>query len=105
MYVTGEVKHNIDELVDDLKHAVKLDISQDECPNIIQILDSMVNVSKTSIEGTMRKLQLYIELYYNRFECVTNILYFLFFPNLSSICNLCNLILYYVKLLLISIWF
>lgn len=55
--VTGEAKHNIDELVDDLKHAVKLDTSQDECPNIIQILDSMVNVSKTSIEGTMRKLR------------------------------------------------
>lgn len=56
MYVTDEAKHNIDELVDDLKHAVKLDTSQDECPNIIQILDSMVNVSKTSIEGTMRRL-------------------------------------------------
>lgn len=77
MYVTGEVKHNIDELIDDLKHAVKLDISHDECPNIIQILDSMVNVSKTSIEGIMRKL------YYNRFGCVTNILYFLFFSNIS----------------------
>lgn len=54
METEGEAKHNIDELVDDLKHAVKLDTSQDECPNIIQILDSMVNVSKTSIEETSK---------------------------------------------------
>lgn len=56
MYVAGEAKHNIDKLIDDLKHAVKLEISQDECPNIVQILNSMVNVSKTSIEGTIHAL-------------------------------------------------
>lgn len=48
----GEAKHNIDELVDDLKHAVRLDTSQDECSNIGQILDSVVNISKTSIGET-----------------------------------------------------
>lgn len=99
MYVTEEAKHNIDELVDDLKHAVKLDISQDECPNIIQILDSMVNVSKTSIEGTIQENAIFIELCYNRFECVTKFYAFCFSP---IYCQSCNLILYYVKLLLIS---
>ncbi|XP_012214693.1 GTPase-GDP dissociation stimulator vimar isoform X2 [Linepithema humile] len=47
-----EATHNIDKLIDDLKHAVKLEASQDECPNIVQILNSVVNVSKTSIEET-----------------------------------------------------
>lgn len=56
MYVIGEAKHNIDELVDNLKQVMRLDTSQDECSNIIQILDSVVNVSKTSIGGIMRKL-------------------------------------------------
>jgi len=48
-----EVIHNIDKLIDDLKNlkcAVRLEVSQEECPNVDQILDSMVNVSKT--EGT-----------------------------------------------------
>ncbi|XP_018364386.1 PREDICTED: rap1 GTPase-GDP dissociation stimulator 1-B [Trachymyrmex cornetzi] len=52
MYVTGEAKHNIDKLVDDLKYVVRLEASQEECPNIVQILDSVVNVSKTSIGET-----------------------------------------------------
>lgn len=52
MCVAGEAKHNIDKLVDDLKCVVKLEASQEECPNIVQILDSVVNVSKTSIGGT-----------------------------------------------------
>lgn len=56
MYVIGEAKHNIDELVDNLKQVMRLDTSQDECSNIIQILDSVVNVSKTSIGGIMKKL-------------------------------------------------
>lgn len=58
MYIAGEAKHNIDKLVDDLKHAVKLEASQDEneCPNIVRILDSVVNVSKTSIGGIMERL-------------------------------------------------
>ncbi|XP_014476642.1 PREDICTED: rap1 GTPase-GDP dissociation stimulator 1 isoform X2 [Dinoponera quadriceps] len=45
----GETKYNIDELVDDLKHAMELETSQneDECPNISRILDSMVDISKT----------------------------------------------------------
>lgn len=51
MYVTGEAKHNIDKLVDDLKCVVRLEASQEECPNVVQILDSVVNVSKTSIGG------------------------------------------------------
>jgi len=51
MYITGETKHNIDKLVDDLKCVVRLEASQEECPNIVQILDSVVNVSKTSIGG------------------------------------------------------
>jgi len=50
MYVIGETKHNIDKLVDDLKCVVRLEASQEEC-NIVQILDSVVNVSKTSIGG------------------------------------------------------
>ncbi|KAL0102265.1 hypothetical protein PUN28_018656 [Cardiocondyla obscurior] len=45
----GEAKHNIDKLVDDLKCVVRLEGSQNECPNVVQILDSVVNVSKTSI--------------------------------------------------------
>lgn len=48
----GEAKHNIDKLVDDLKCVVRLEASQEECPNIVQILDSVVNVSKTSIGET-----------------------------------------------------
>ncbi|XP_018339377.1 PREDICTED: rap1 GTPase-GDP dissociation stimulator 1 [Trachymyrmex septentrionalis] len=52
MYITGETKHNIDKLVDDLKCVVRLEASQEECPNIVQILDSVVNVSKTSIGET-----------------------------------------------------
>ncbi|KYM92543.1 Rap1 GTPase-GDP dissociation stimulator 1-B [Atta colombica] len=51
MYVIGETKHNIDKLVDDLKCVVRLEASQEEC-NIVQILDSVVNVSKTSIGET-----------------------------------------------------
>lgn len=51
MYVAGEVKHNIDKLVDDLKCVMRLEASQEECPNVVQILDSVVNVSKTSIGG------------------------------------------------------
>ncbi|XP_050456937.1 GTPase-GDP dissociation stimulator vimar isoform X1 [Cataglyphis hispanica] len=54
MYVTGEAKHNIDELVDNLKQVMRLDTSQDECSNIIQILDSVINVSKTSIGETSK---------------------------------------------------
>lgn len=53
----GEAKHNMDKLVDDLKHAMRLEASQkDECPNIVQILDSVVNVSKTSIGETTELL-------------------------------------------------
>ncbi|XP_011694899.1 PREDICTED: rap1 GTPase-GDP dissociation stimulator 1 [Wasmannia auropunctata] len=48
----GEAKHNIDKLVDDLKCVVRLEASQEECPNVVQILDSVVNVSKTSIGET-----------------------------------------------------
>lgn len=51
-YVAGETKHNIDKLVDDLKCVMRLEASQEECPNVVQILDSVVNVSKTSIGGT-----------------------------------------------------
>lgn len=51
MCIVGETKHNIDKLVDDLKRAVRLETSQDESPDVIQILDSVVNVSKTSIGG------------------------------------------------------
>lgn len=80
MYVTGEAKHNIDELVDNLKQVVRLDTSQDECSNILQILDSVVNVSKTSIGGIMRKLRCTLS-----WMRVINILYFLFFSNLLSV--------------------
>ncbi|EFN75447.1 Rap1 GTPase-GDP dissociation stimulator 1-B [Harpegnathos saltator] len=57
----GETKHNIDKLVDDLKHAVKLEAStetetENKCPDIVQILDSVVNVSKTSIGETTELL-------------------------------------------------
>lgn len=57
MYITGENKHNIDKLVDDLKHAVTFETSQNEneCPNIVQILDSVVNVGKTSIGGIIER--------------------------------------------------
>lgn len=61
IYVTGEAKHNIDKLVDDLKHVMKLEVSQneDECPNIVRILDSMVNV-KTLIKGITEKITINI---------------------------------------------
>ncbi|XP_011648061.1 LOW QUALITY PROTEIN: rap1 GTPase-GDP dissociation stimulator 1-B [Pogonomyrmex barbatus] len=49
METEGKVKHNIDKLVDDLKCAVRLEVSEEKCPGIVQILDSVVNVSKTSI--------------------------------------------------------
>ncbi|KMQ91075.1 rap1 gtpase-gdp dissociation stimulator 1-b [Lasius niger] len=50
----GEAKDNIDELVDDLKHAVRLDASQEnECSNILQMLDSVANASKTLIGETL----------------------------------------------------
>ncbi|XP_032680958.1 rap1 GTPase-GDP dissociation stimulator 1-B [Odontomachus brunneus] len=54
----GESKHNIDKLVDDLKHVVNLEASQNENEhsNIVQILDSVVNVSKTSIGETTELL-------------------------------------------------
>ncbi|XP_011883269.1 PREDICTED: rap1 GTPase-GDP dissociation stimulator 1 [Vollenhovia emeryi] len=52
MEMEDEAKHNIDKLVDDLKCVVRLEASQDECPNVAQILDSVVNVSKTSIGET-----------------------------------------------------
>ncbi|RLU17626.1 hypothetical protein DMN91_009862 [Ooceraea biroi] len=52
MCITDETKHNIDKLVDDLRHAVRLEASQDEGSDIVQILDSVVNVSKTSIGET-----------------------------------------------------
>lgn len=52
MEMEGEAKRNIEELVDDLKHAARLDASQDECSNIVRILDSVVDVSKTSIGET-----------------------------------------------------
>lgn len=52
-YIADEAKHNIDKLIDDLKHTVKLEASQDEFPNIVQILNSVMNVSETSIKGTM----------------------------------------------------
>ncbi|XP_076756858.1 visceral mesodermal armadillo-repeats [Xylocopa sonorina] len=42
----GELKHNIDKLVDELRFVVK---SEKEIEDIIQVLDSIVNVSKTSI--------------------------------------------------------
>ncbi|XP_071645531.1 GTPase-GDP dissociation stimulator vimar [Temnothorax longispinosus] len=52
MEMEGEAKHNIDMLVDDLKRVVRLEASQEECPNVARILDSVVNVSKTSIGET-----------------------------------------------------
>lgn len=52
LIMEGEAKHNIDKLVDDLKCVVRLEASQEECPNVVQILDSVVNVSKTSIGET-----------------------------------------------------
>ncbi|CAL7941954.1 unnamed protein product [Xylocopa violacea] len=42
----GELKHNIDKLVEELRFVVK---SEKEIEDIIQVLDSIVNVSKTSI--------------------------------------------------------
>nr|XP_034184721.1 rap1 GTPase-GDP dissociation stimulator 1-B isoform X1 [Osmia lignaria] len=42
----GELKHNIDKLVEELRFVVK---SEKEIKDIIQVLDSIVNVSKTSI--------------------------------------------------------
>jgi len=56
MYVTGEAKHNIDKLVDDLKCVMRFEASQKECPNVVQILDSVVNVSKTSIGGITERM-------------------------------------------------
>lgn len=44
----GELKHNIDKLVEELRFVVK---SEKEIKDIIQVLDSIVNVSKTSIGG------------------------------------------------------
>jgi len=50
--ITGEMKHDIDQLVDDLKRAMKLEVSRDEnSTNIIHILDSVINITKTSIGG------------------------------------------------------
>lgn len=65
MYIiTGEAKDNIDELVDDLKHAVRLDASQEnECSNILQMLDSVANANKTLIGGNNEKTVINIELY------------------------------------------
>jgi len=56
MYVIGEAKHNIDKLVDDLKCVMRFEASQEECPNVVQILDSVVNVSKTSIGGITERM-------------------------------------------------
>lgn len=42
----GDLKHNIDKLVEELRFVVK---SEKEIEEIIQVLDSIVNVSKTSI--------------------------------------------------------
>ena len=44
----GELKDNIDKLVEELRFVVK---SEKEIEDIIQVLDSIVNVSKTSIGG------------------------------------------------------
>lgn len=48
MLLSGELKHNIDKLVEELRFVVK---SEKEIDDIIQVLDSIVNVSKTSIGG------------------------------------------------------
>ncbi|XP_012539505.1 rap1 GTPase-GDP dissociation stimulator 1 [Monomorium pharaonis] len=48
----GEAEHNIDKLIDDLKRVMKLEASQEECPNLVQILDSVVNVNNMSIGET-----------------------------------------------------
>lgn len=50
--IAGEAKHNIDELVDDLKRAVRLDATQEnECSDIVEMLDSIANASKTLTGG------------------------------------------------------
>lgn len=48
LLVLGELKHNIAKLVEDLRFVVK---TEKEIDDIIQILDSIVNISKTSIGG------------------------------------------------------
>lgn len=93
--LTGETKHNIDKLVDDLKHAVSLEASQNENENsnIVQILDSVVNVSKTSIGGIMERLYYTYSLVLNLYD-YPYIYYFSWF-----FIKLYDLIIYYVKII------
>lgn len=46
--ISGELKHNIAKLLEELRFVVK---SEKEIEDIIQVLDSIVNISKTSIGG------------------------------------------------------